>query len=272
MLKYDDKLAVGVSGGKDSMALLNILSKLEATFPKTEIIAVTVDEGISGYRDEALKIVKTGCEKLNIENFSVSFREMFGLSLDKLANRLVSGEHSSGMTPCTYCGVLRRRALNTLAREHEATKLVTAHNLDDEAQTILMNFLHGDPLRFARAGPVSPCSHAGFVQRVKPFAEVPERETSLYAFLKRIGFQSTPCPYANTALRTDVRSMLNRLEEKHAGMKYTVYRSAEAVSSIIQSTLKPQNLNECLHCQEPTSNEVCQTCKIIQDQRLGSDS
>jgi uncharacterized protein (TIGR00269 family) len=272
MLRYDDKIAVGVSGGKDSMALLHILSKLEAAFPKAEIIAITVDEGISQYREEALEIVEEGCRRLQIESISVSFKEMFGLSLDELATRLAYGESKSGLTPCSYCGVLRRRALNNLAREHGAKKLVTAHNLDDEVQTALLNFFHGDPLRMARAGPVSPHSHPSFVQRVKPFSEVLERETTLYAYLKRIEFQSKPCPYASTALRTDIRTMLNRMEEKHAGLKYTVYRSAETVSSIIKSTVKSQDLKECLRCQEPTANEICQACKIIQDQCLGSGS
>ena len=89
MLRFDDKIAIGVSGGKDSMALLNILAKMEKSFPKAELVAITVDEGISEYRDEALKIAKKGCLKLGVEHVIVSFQELFNCHLDELAKKLI---------------------------------------------------------------------------------------------------------------------------------------------------------------------------------------
>ena len=264
MLRFDDRIAVGVSGGKDSMALLHILTRLERSFPQAELIAVTVDEGIRGYREEALKIAEEGCKKLGVEHVIVSFKELFGYKLDELVERLHDKKkNGGGLTPCAYCGVLRRRALNSVARRCGATKLATAHNLDDEAQTVLLNILHGDPLRIARARPVSSATHSHFVCRIKPFCAVLEKETTLYAYLRKFEFQNIPCPYAPAALRNDIRTMLNRMEEKHPGIKYTVYRSAERLGSSIENAVKTERLRNCRTCGEPTINEICQPCKML---------
>jgi uncharacterized protein (TIGR00269 family) len=269
MLRFDDRIAVGVSGGKDSMALLHILAKMEESFPKARLTAITVDEGIRGYRDEALEIAERGCQKLGVEHAIVSFKELFGDKLDELVEELRQKETSDGgMTPCAYCGVLRRRALNTAARRVGATKLATAHNLDDETQTILLNILHGDPLRMARTKPVSPSTGSSFVCRIKPFCEVLEKETTLYTYLKKMEFQSTPCPYASSALRNDARTMLNRMEEKHPSLKYTVYRSAEKLWSLMDNTVGTESLSSCRLCGEAAMNDVCQPCKMLQNLKL----
>jgi uncharacterized protein (TIGR00269 family) len=264
MLRFDDRIAVGVSGGKDSMALLNILTKLEKSFPKAELAAVTVDEGIRKYRDEALTIAAKGCRKLGVEHIVVSFKQLFGQELDSLVERLRKKTSvGRGLTPCAYCGVLRRRALNSAAREWGATKLATAHNLDDETQTILLNILHGDPLRIVRHRPVSSSASSGFVCRIKPFCEVLEKEIAFYAYLNKVKFQAIPCPYASTALRNDVRTMLNRMEERHSGLKYTVYRSAERLRSSSWETVDLRRWNACKLCGEPAGHEVCQPCKLL---------
>jgi uncharacterized protein (TIGR00269 family) len=268
MLRFDDRIAVGVSGGKDSMALLQILAELEKPFPRAGLTAITVDEGIRGYRDEALKIAERGCRELAVEHVIISFEELFGLGLDELVEKLRwKKERDGGLTPCAYCGVLRRRALNSAARKIGATKLATAHNLDDETQTVLLNILHGDPLRIARAKPVSSSADSSFVCRIKPFCEVLEKETALYAFLKGIEFQNVPCPYASSALRNDARAMLNRMEEKHPGLKYTVYRSAEKLWSVMSDTTETESIGSCRLCGEPAMGDVCQPCKMLQDLR-----
>lgn len=265
MLRFDDKIAIGVSGGKDSMSLLHILAKLEETFPEAKLTAITVDEGIRGYRDEALKIAEKGCRKLGADHVAVSFKELFGYKLDELVEKLCEAKITGrGLTPCAYCGVLRRRALNSAARDSGATKLVTAHNLDDETQTVLLNILHGDPLRIARGRPVSSPTSSSFVRRIKPFSEVLEKETTMYAYLKKIRFQNTPCPYASTALRNDARTMLNRMEEKHPGLKYTVYRSAEKLWSSLDKAARVEEVRNCKLCGESTVNEICQPCKMLQ--------
>lgn len=266
MLRFDDRIAIGISGGKDSMALLNILANLEEAFPKAELAAVTIDEGIHGYRDEALKIASQGCRQLGVAHIIVSFKQLFGHELDGLVERLrETATGVRGLTPCAYCGVLRRRALNFAARQWGASKLATAHNLDDETQTVLLNILHGDPLRIARNKPVSPPASPRFVCRVKPFCEVLEREIAFYAYLNDLKFQAVPCPYASTALRNDVRTLLNRMEERHSGLKYTVYRSAEKLWSSLDGKARLEATKECELCGEPTANQTCQPCRLLRE-------
>jgi len=92
MFKHDDKIMLAVSGGKDSVTLLHILTKIERTFPRTSLSAVTIDEGIEGYRDEALKIAERNCRKLGVEHIVVSFKEMYGLELDEIVNKIQQKE------------------------------------------------------------------------------------------------------------------------------------------------------------------------------------
>ncbi|MDW8023021.1 MAG: TIGR00269 family protein [Nitrososphaerota archaeon] len=263
MFDFDDKIAVAVSGGKDSVSLLHILAKIERDYPKASLVAVSVDEGIAGYRDEALKIAKENCEKLGIEHHITSFKELYGFALDEIVEKIKVGGKSD-LTPCAYCGVLRRKALNIIARKVGADKLATAHTLDDEAQTVFLNMLHGDVMRISREKPVTDDVHPKLVRRVKPFCEIPEKETALFAYVKRIKFQSVPCPYAPEALRSDIRQFLNRMEEKHAGIKYTVFKAAERVRQALERTAGAEALKECRLCGEPTMQDLCKACEMLQ--------
>lgn len=262
MFRFNDRIAVAVSGGKDSVSLMHVLAKIEVRHPKARLVAVTVDEGIRGYRDEALKIAAENCEKLDLEHCVVSFKELFGYTFDQMVRRF-KDEDDVKLTPCAYCGVLRRKALNTAARKMCADKLATAHTLDDETQTILLNILHGDVLRIAREKPVTDGVHPKLVQRTKPFCEIPEKETALYAYVKGIRFQSNPCPYASEALRNDARMMLNRMEEKHPGMKFTIFKSIEKIRPAIEETAKKEGLGECIECGEPTTEKICRACQLL---------
>ncbi len=264
MFKFDDRIAVAVSGGKDSVSLLHILGKSERKHPQSSLVAITVDEGIKGYRDEALRIAAENCKTLGVEHKIVSFKEFFRYTLDEIVKLRKKGRFAvEDVTTCAICGVLRRKALNLAARQNSADKLATAHTLDDETQTILLNIFHGDVLRIAREKPVTEQVHEKLVRRVKPFCEIPEKETALYAYIKKIEFQRKPCPYASDALRNDVRLMLNRMEEKHTGLKFTVFRSMEKIRPAIEEIDKRQGLMECVECGEPTSERICRTCQMI---------
>lgn len=264
MLRFDDRLAVAVSGGKDSLSLLHILARLWRHHPKSSLVAVTVDEGIKDYRDEALRNAIDSCRELGIEHSIVSFRDIFGFALDDLI-RSQEMRSPSKVSSCAYCGVLRRKALNVAARQVHANKIATAHTLDDEVQTILLNIFHGDVLRIAREKPVTDGVHCKLVRRIKPFCEIPERETSLYAYAKGISFQSAPCPYASSALRNDVRRMLNRLEEKHAGMKFAVFNSIARIRPALEQMDRKQGFGECIECGEPASERTCRICQILKE-------
>ena len=264
MFSYNDRVAVAVSGGKDSLSLLAILAKIEEIKPKSALIAVTVDEGIKGYRDEALRIAKKSCEKLKIEHRVISYKELFGLTLDELVERK-KRKANSKLTACAYCGVLRRRALNEAALRVGATKIATAHTLDDEVQTVLMNIFRGDLARLAKEKPVTDYVHPRLVQKVKPFCEIPERESALYAYINNIPFQATPCPYASEALRNDMRNMLNSMELKHPGTKFAVSSSIARLQPAIEKTLAKADFGECAQCGEPASSEICKVCEMTRE-------
>ena len=266
MLDFDDHLAVAVSGGKDSLSLLHILAKLKKSRPKTNLTAVTIDEGIKGYRDEALDIAASNCKNLEIPHYIVSFKELYGFTLDEMIFR-ARDKGQTELTACAYCGVLRRKAINAGARQVKATKIATAHTLDDEVQTVLMNIFHGDIARLAKEKPVTSEVHPLFVQKIKPFCEIPENESALYAYVKKIQFQDTPCPYASEALRNDIRGMLNRMEEKHAGTKFTVSKAMERLRPALEETAKKENFKVCIECGEPSALDLCKACELLRHVR-----
>ena len=264
MFNYSDKIAIAVSGGKDSLSLLHILAKMERRHPKSSLVAITVDEGISGYRDEALKLTVESCEELGIAQHTVSFKEIYGLTLDEVVARSRK-KSDRELTSCSYCGVLRRRALNVAAREVGADKIATAHTLDDEVQTVLMNIFRGDISRLVKEKPVTDNVHQRLVQKVKPFCEIPEKESALYAYIKKIRFQDTPCPYASEALRNDIRFVLNHMEAKHAGTKFTVSKTMERMRPVLDELGKKEGFRECTECGEPASAQLCKVCEMLKN-------
>ena len=266
MFNYSDKIAIAVSGGKDSLSLLHILAKMERRHPKSSLVAITVDEGIHSYRDEALKLTVESCEKLGITQHTVSFKEIYGLTLDEVVARSRK-KTSRKLTSCSYCGVLRRRALNVAAREVGADKIATAHTLDDEVQTVLMNIFRGDISRLMKEKPVTDNVHQRLVQKVKPFCEIPERESALYAYVKKIRFQDTPCPYASEAFRNDIRFVINQLEANHAGTKFTVSRVMERIRPALDELGKKEGFRECAECGEPASEQLCKVCEMLKSLR-----
>ena len=261
MFDFNDRIAVAVSGGKDSISMLHILAKIEKCNPKEKLTAITIDEGIGGYRDEALEIASYECRKLGIFHRTFSFKDLFGYSLDELLKqKLIEREK---LTACAFCGVLRRRALNVAAREVSANKIATAHTLDDVIQTNLMNIFRGDLIRFVSGKPATEEVHPKLIRKVKPLCEIPEKETALYAYVKSVKFQDTPCPYASDALRNDFRFMLNAMEEKHPGIKFSVFNSLERLRLGLDLTSRATDLCECSECGEPSAGRLCKVCEMI---------
>jgi len=265
--KYDmltpyDHIAVAISGGKDSLTLLRVLKKIERRFPRVRMTAVIVDEGIEGYRDEALQIATSYCNDLDVPHKVISFRELYSLTMDSVVER------KGPLTPCAYCGVLRRRAIERGARLVGATKIATGHNLDDEAQTVLLNILHGDVARLVRAGPKLEDPKGRFLPRIKPLCEVPEKEIALYSYLAGIPFQTRACPHGVEALRQDVRRLLNELEDKRPGIKYTVSKSGARIREALKATLPEFSTRICSTCCEPSAGERCEACAIVLEMSL----
>ncbi|MEM4222037.1 MAG: TIGR00269 family protein [archaeon] len=248
MFDKNEKICLGVSGGKDSLSLLYFLRKR-----KYDVYPVLIDEGIKGYRDITIKYAEKACKKLGLDLKIYRFKDLFGFNLDDVDQKL----------KCSVCGVLRRRALNTAARELGCTKIATAHNLDDEAQTALMNFARGEIWRLARSGPISGYEmHPKFIPRVKPLRECLERENVIYALLNGIEFKDIDCPYAREALRNEYRNAINLIEEKHPGTKFGILRTSDKLSEILRKIQK-QKFVECEMCGEIGADKICKVCKIL---------
>lgn len=252
MIEKGDRIAVALSGGKDSTALLYILHKIFKNRPDIELLAITIDEGIRGYREHTLSHAVKLTGELGVPHTIWSFEKGFGITLDELTKRK---EHAA----CTLCGVLRKNLLNKAARELGADKLAIGHNLDDEAQTILMNYLRGDVDRLKRMlpGVIQP----GLVMRIKPLRSIPEKEVALYGFLNDLPVSTDECPYAGEALRNEVREMVNNYEVKHPGTKYSLLGGFD----VIAPALRPPDTQivQCRLCREPSSEEVCKTCRLL---------
>lgn len=260
MLKYGERVGVAVSGGKDSLSLLLIMEKL-CRKKGLELTALTVDEGIEGYRDEAISNATSITKKLGIRHVVVSYRELFGFTLDKALR-----QDDRDVSSCSFCGVMRRRAIDEAALRAGVNVVATAHNLDDFVQTFLMNLLHGD---VERLGFMSPSYKDGTfpLRRIKPMMELYEEETALFAYLSGIPFQSVSCPYMHEGLRSEVRDFLNQLEAKHPGMKYVLFNSCMEVIS--HFNISKEKSKPCKFCGMPSSSGICGTCRMARLVRGG---
>jgi cytoplasmic tRNA 2-thiolation protein 1 len=263
MLKHGDTVAVAVSGGKDSLSLVDVLSRLSPDHGE-RLVAITVDEGIGGYREEAVELARRAVSDLGLQHEVVAFRELFGFTLDEalaaIADRNVSA--------CAVCGVLRRRAIDLAAEQVAATVVVTAHNLDDFLQTYLINLMSGDTRRMGFLDPgFEP--RIGLPRRVKPFLKILEEEIAFYAYLSGIPFQTEPCPYMDEGIRTEIRDFLNGLERRHPGIKHTTFKTALKVLSEDQEARRS---TRCKECGRPSSDEVCTVCRTLQAIQRGIGS
>jgi uncharacterized protein (TIGR00269 family) len=258
LIAPNEKIAVAVSGGKDSVVALHFIADY-CKNKNCEVAAVTIDEGIKGYRDHSLPVARENAEELGVEHLIVSFKDAYGATLDEIVK--VAKKKKSRQHPCTYCGVMRRSLLNKAARELGADKLATAHNLDDEAQAIMLNYVRGDFSRLHRLGPIYP-PREGFVPRIKPMRGIPEKEIALYALLKDIKVHLAVCPYAD-GIHTEIRDFLNDFEVKHPNTKFMIVRMFDRMKPHLAGAMPEFEMQKCNLCGEPTSTSVCKACELL---------
>jgi len=252
-----ERVGVAVSGGKDSLSCLYLLNNIFRANRGVEVVGLTIDMGIRGYGDRQFKKVKKFCSKHDIRLYTFSLEEDSGITLDKAIKMLDD-------KPCTICGVLRRQLLNRKARELGLTRIATGHNLDDEAQSILMNQFRRNVRASARLGPVSGVKKASkFVPRIKPLYFCSEDETLLYARLTRITKKSEVCPRRKYAFRKDVANAVDKLESRYPGVKQNIVRSFLEILPLLKREYGHGELKYCKNCGEPTSREVCNNCLLM---------
>jgi len=129
-----ERIAIGASGGKDSTVLASVLKTLNERYDYgLDLILLSIDEGIKGYRDDSLETVKRNAEQYGMDLTILGYDELYGWTMDQVVEQV--GKKGN----CTYCGVFRRQALDRGAARLGVKHVVTGHNADDVAETVLMN-------------------------------------------------------------------------------------------------------------------------------------
>ena len=257
---------VGLSGGKDSVVLTQVLAETFERDPRVELVAVTIHEGIEGYRDESLAACEELVAELDIAHETVSYAGTFGVRMDDVAE-----EDPLDTAPCACCGVFRRDLLSAAAERHDADLLLTGHDLDDEAQTAVMNYLSGDVEQAARhfdasLGPLDERHASGaFVPRAEPLRDVPEKEGALYAHLRELPMHHAACPHAEESLRATIRDLLLELEEDHPGTRHGVLSGYEEVAAMAAARYREDDpsVGACERCGAPTDGGARRKCQLL---------
>ncbi|MBI3587893.1 TIGR00269 family protein [Candidatus Micrarchaeota archaeon] len=283
LLRRGDIVAVGVSGGKDSAAMLYCLDKMAKRIGGITLKPILIDEGIEGYRNVAALKAQELCSQLGYTLQTFSYKELFSASMDEVMARRdeLAQEGKEGFTPrisCTYCGVFRKQALNKAALGVGANKLAVGHNADDTAQTFMMNLMRSEP---ARNGPMGSAGgeeepQEGFARRVKPLVYNLEIECALFCKLKNLPFHLGGCPYAGESFRGYVKDFLNGAEKNYPGTKFNLLHSFLEIqkglnggksqkSAIAASREIP--MAQCTRCGEKHSGRstggLCKACEFL---------
>ena len=247
LLKKTDKVAVAVSGGKDSMSVLTILTNLGY-----DVTVITIDEGIHGYREKTLDNVRQFCKTNNIKLNVYSFKEEYGKPLDTMSFK---------GSPCSICGVLRRDILNNYSKGFDV--LATGHNMDDEAQAVIMNLLKNNLDILPRLGPISGVKISKkFTKRVKPLYLCSEKEVALYSKLKKVKPYSCCCPNKQFSFRLRILRLLDNLEVTNPNIKNNIINWFLKYKKSVKGN--NNDINTCVYCGNPSSKDICKKCVIVQ--------
>ena len=247
MFGPEDRLLLGVSGGKDSLALWDILTDLGYG-----VDGVYLHLGIAEYSSESLVLTEKFAGERKLALRTVDLPAEYGFSIPQAAA-------AQGRTACSVCGLAKRYLLNEAASGYDA--LVTGHNLDDEAATLLGNVLKWNTEYLGRQSPVLP-AHEGLVRKVKPLIRVAERETAAYAVVRGIDYAVEECPMVAGNTVNRLKERLNVLEGQSPGIKQQfLFGFFERGASHFGSGEKPA-LQACNVCGQPTTGDVCAFCRV----------
>lgn len=249
------RVAIAYSGGKDSTVALHVMADLRAARADLELHAVTIDEGIQGYRPPALETTARVCRSLDIPHEVRRTQDLAGLDVDAF-QRL-----GTEVGACSFCGVFRRRLMNDFAKEIGATHLVTGHNLDDTAQSVLMNLATDNLDKLTKLGPHETIRE-GLVPRLLPLRTIPEVEVYLYATVRGLEWHEGECPYSVGAARQVYRDVLYRMEEARPGTRHSLVKTHERLRPLLASSNGHEPMTACNECGEPTSGTRCKVCEF----------
>lgn len=279
LFRPGQRVAIAASGGKDSTVLAYIMKTLnERHGYGLDLFLLSVDEGIRGYRDDSLATVARNRDDYGLPLRVVTYADLYGWTMDEIVGRI--GKKGN----CTFCGVFRRQALDRGAAMLGVDAIVTGHNADDIAETVLMNLLRGDISRLGRCTNISTFDFEGggvsdpdqdvhqfhTVPRSKPLKYTYEKEIVMYAYFRRLLYFSTECTYAPNAYRGHARAFLKDLEAVKPAVILDIVRSGEAfgdVGRLRVDTKRPTQMH-CQRCGYIASNNLCKACLLLSE--LGS--
>ena len=249
----NEKIVVALSGGKDSAVTCYVLKKLGYN-----IEGFHIDLRMGEYSDRCLKAVQDLCEQLEIKLHVYDIKKEMGSGMCYLRSAIQSGQ-GKGLKNCAICGVIKKWIMNREARRLKASKIATGHNLDDEAQTFLINVLKGSPELSLNSGVVSRnVGDKKFVARIKPLFYIPEEEVRKFSKEQKLPVVYDKCPCALDSYRIQVRKFMNTLED---GKKLNILKNMEKVLNRVDK--KETKINYCKTCGEPSRKEICKMCELM---------
>jgi len=259
LLSKKDKIAVALSGGKDSTSILYILKNLGFN-----VSGLHINLGLGDYSERCLEKIKESCKELNVKLYVYDIKKNFGVRMCYIRQRV---QEKNKVTNCLVCGIIKKSILNREARKLKADKLVTGHNLDDEAQTVIMNFLQGNLNLGINSGPkTGSVEDRKFVPRVKPLFFVPENKIREYSKQKNLPVIYEKCHCAVSSLRIKTRRFLeNKSENLKLNIANNFLKMLPALRKKFYKNSENKKIVYCNVCGEPARNQICKKCGILKE-------
>ena len=261
MFTHEEKILVAVSGGKDSLALWDILIRLG--YRADGLYIGLGIEGNIAYSSESHRLTQKFAHENNLTLHVVDVEEVYGLPIPVLSDLTNRGKGR----PCSVCGLTKRHVMNRIARDIGYHVLATGHNLDDEAAVLFSNTLNWLGEYMLRQSPVLPES-PGLARKVKPLCRFYEREMTAYALLRNIVYMYEECPFAVGSKSIQYKELLNQLEARRPGAKLSFYlKFLDARENGLFASREEvrTELNPCLNCGQPTSAPgLCSFCRLME--------
>lgn len=255
-------VAVAASGGKDSTVLAYVLKELNKRYNYgLKLVLLSIDEGITGYRDDSLETVKRNRDDYEMPLKILSYEELYGWTMDKIVAQIGRSNN------CTFCGVFRRQALDRGAKLLEVDSIATGHNADDIAETVLMNILRGDTARLRRCTDIRTGGGEDTIPRVKPLKYAYEKEIVMYAYFLKLVYFSTECIFAPNAYRGHARMFLKDLEKVRPSVIMDIIHSGEQLT--FKDTVKKPERGICERCGFVSSQQPCKACSLLEGLNRG---
>jgi tRNA-5-methyluridine54 2-sulfurtransferase len=254
MLNPDERALVAVSGGKDSLAVWDILVELGY-----QADGLYVGLGIGEYSDASGEAARAFASQRGLHLVEVDLPAEHGFDIP-------TGSRAARRAPCSACGLSKRHLFDDAARRGGYDVVVTGHNLDDEAAVLFGNVLRWQTEYLGRQHPVLP-ARDGFPRKVKPLVRLGEREMAAYCVLRGIDYIVDECPMAAGNRHLGYKEALNAVEATSPGTKHDFYfgfLSRAADRFVGEAATEREHLGACDRCGAPTPNDVCAFCRLAE--------